>query len=261
MNTPTETETSERRSGAERRLDMRREDLERRKGRRRSGAAEIDLDLRVSRDRRVELRRGMYDRRGRIVRRMVDRRRGTPSAFSQDDTQRIKLMMERDPGSVVCPVCFDPLPVERPAAVSGTEIWEVRCGECSRMAIITKAAGRRVLIVDANEIVRDALSMVFQRAGHFVSEAGTGITAIEVFESERPDVVVVDLDSPGQKMAGMVREMLRKAPRTIFLVLAGRGRIGAPDPAISVKSLGRVEVVRKPFSPPAILEAMDRVLK
>jgi two-component system nitrate/nitrite response regulator NarL len=56
-----------------------------------------------------------------------------------------------------------------------------------------------VLIVDDKEIIRQALCRLFKTAGGFevCGEASNGCEAIEVAQSLRPDLIVLDLCMPG----------------------------------------------------------------
>jgi CheY-like chemotaxis protein len=59
-------------------------------------------------------------------------------------------------------------------------------------------AGRRVLVVDDEEDVREYLKTVFEDAGATVIEATDGDQAIAMANTEKPDLITLDLSMPGK---------------------------------------------------------------
>ncbi len=53
-----------------------------------------------------------------------------------------------------------------------------------------------VLLVEDNEVNRDMLVRRLQRAGHRVATAGDGEAALEAMKTERPSVVLMDMNLP-----------------------------------------------------------------
>jgi CheY-like chemotaxis protein len=59
-------------------------------------------------------------------------------------------------------------------------------------------AGRKVLVVDDEEDVREYLKTVFEDAGATVLEATDGEQAIAMANAEKPDLITLDLSMPGK---------------------------------------------------------------
>lgn len=58
--------------------------------------------------------------------------------------------------------------------------------------------GARVLIVDDHALLRDAIRVALELAGHeIVGEAGDGYEAIRLAEELRPAIVLMDVSLPG----------------------------------------------------------------
>lgn len=93
--------------------------------------------------------------------------------------------------------------------------------------------------------------MVLEQAGYQIFEARHGIAALELIESEAPDVVVADMKMPimnGVELVGRLRAKPTTASIPIVLV---SGLV--PDPEVS--SLVDA-VVAKPFEPAELLAAI-----
>lgn len=76
---------------------------------------------------------------------------------------------------------------------------------------VVPSTATRILLVDDSPIVRSLVSDVLQRAGYFVAEAYDGVAALEIVDSVKPDLVLLDLDMP--RMNGFqVLSRLRRRP-------------------------------------------------
>lgn len=77
------------------------------------------------------------------------------------------------------------------------------------MISLPNSDGCRVLVVDDQRSTRLALTMVLKQAGYTVLEADSATAALEVFQRERPDVVLLDIEMPqhdGYWAASRIRE-------------------------------------------------------
>jgi signal transduction histidine kinase len=83
---------------------------------------------------------------------------------------------------------------------------------------------RRVVIVDDNADIRDALTEVLANMGMTVFSAQDGDEALRLAQKERPDVCVIDVGLPGMNGYDLVRRLranLQPTPR--FIALTGYG--------------------------------------
>jgi DNA-binding response OmpR family regulator len=79
----------------------------------------------------------------------------------------------------------------------------------------------KILIIDDDGIVRDALAVFLTRAGHDVAAAADGANGLLLFRNDRPDLVVLDRDLPalsGSEVLAGIRALDRKAA---VIVLTG----------------------------------------
>ena len=79
----------------------------------------------------------------------------------------------------------------------------------------------RVLLVDDHRVVREGLVLLLERASDLavVGSAATGEEAIDLFRSERPDIVLMDLQLPGMSGVDAIRAILKIDPQARVVVL------------------------------------------
>jgi two-component system, OmpR family, KDP operon response regulator KdpE len=110
-----------------------------------------------------------------------------------------------------------------------------------------------VLVVDDESQIRRALNLNLGARGYEVVEASTGQTALELAESQHPDVVLLDLGLPD--IDGMVvLERLRSSTDVAVIVLTVRD-----DEPSKVKALdmGADDYVTKPFDMADLVERIS----
>lgn len=115
----------------------------------------------------------------------------------------------------------------------------------------------RILLVDDDPALRTLLRTTFEVADVAVVEADSAASARRKIRSNRPDVIVLDVNMPG--MTGLeLCTILKAAPETkdIPIVLLTGSEGGSADAA---EQVGADAFVRKPFSPLELLAVAERL--
>ncbi len=118
--------------------------------------------------------------------------------------------------------------------------------------------GRRVLVVEDEELVRLILAETLGDAGFAVVEAATGDEAVELIDDpDGFDLIVTDIQMPGRLDGIGVGRHARAQDAGVPIVYV----TGRPDSLSSIGSLGpRDAFVRKPYGPLDVMAAVDRLL-
>lgn len=85
-----------------------------------------------------------------------------------------------------------------------------------------KGGGRRcrVLVADDHQIFRQGLRHLLERAGHdVVGEAANGREALQMARQLHPEVAVLDLSMPQQSGPDAARELKRRMPDVLCIIL------------------------------------------
>jgi CheY-like chemotaxis protein len=113
-----------------------------------------------------------------------------------------------------------------------------------------------ILVVDDEEIDRVLLSSVLQKAGYEVLTAGDGRVAGEVYKRNAVDLVITDIDMPQVNGVELIQEL--KDQRRDLPIVAVSG--SAPTLLHLAQECGATFTIRKPVSPPKLVEVVDHAL-
>jgi DNA-binding response OmpR family regulator len=108
----------------------------------------------------------------------------------------------------------------------------------------------RVLAIEDDPAVQRALRRTFESAGFDITLASDGNSAMDIFRSATPRVVILDLRLPGRSGQDICREIKRHAPAVPILVLSAASDV--VDKVLMLE-LGADDYVTKPFSPRELL--------
>jgi DNA-binding response OmpR family regulator len=117
----------------------------------------------------------------------------------------------------------------------------------------------RILIVDDHPTMREAIRLVLADEGFTVDEAADGARALDLVASDRPDLVLLDLNIPG--ISG---------PDLLETLKASRVTSGIPVVVVTAEDeegrraamqAGAEDYLTKPFSPRALVRMVEQVLE
>lgn len=87
----------------------------------------------------------------------------------------------------------------------------------------------RILVIDDDGVVRDALEVFLTRAGHSVTTAADGGNGVAAFKRAAPDLVVLDRDLPVISGSGVLRKIRELSPGVPVIMLTGYDAADAAD--------------------------------
>jgi len=115
-----------------------------------------------------------------------------------------------------------------------------------------------LLIVEDDDLLRDALSAQLAQAGHTVTPAADGAQAQTLLESSRFDGVILDLGLP--KVSGMdvLRWLRKRLPALPVLGLTARDGV---EDRVQGLNAGADDYLTKPFSTAELQARLDALLR
>ena len=121
-------------------------------------------------------------------------------------------------------------------------------------------AAEEVLVVEDDESVRDALSIMLERAGYTVTQAANGLVAAALIEDWEPRLVITDIfmpDGDGIETLNLVR---RRWPETPVIAISGGSPMLRLDYLQVAADMGANATVQKPFVAEEFLATVRKVL-
>jgi two-component system, OmpR family, alkaline phosphatase synthesis response regulator PhoP len=116
-----------------------------------------------------------------------------------------------------------------------------------------------ILVVEDDNMIRELVRIYLSKAGYEVVEASNGEEAKEIFLSEHPCLVILDLMLPklsGEEFCKWVREEERNEVSIIMLSAKSR-----TDDKINGLKMGADDYIVKPFDPDELLAHVEAVLR
>lgn len=107
----------------------------------------------------------------------------------------------------------------------------------------------KILIVEDEKLIADVEKAYLLREGYEVDIASDGIEALNMFNTESYDLVLLDLMLPGMKGESVCREVRKSSLVPIIMVTAKSGE----DDVIAGLDAGADDYIVKPFSPRVLM--------
>lgn len=120
------------------------------------------------------------------------------------------------------------------------------------------SAVRRILLVDDDAEIIDAMKFVLESKGYHVLVARDGNQGLAIAERDDPDLVILDMMMP-KRSGFLVLEKLRRTRPVPVRVIMVTANEGSRHKAYA-EMLGVDDYLRKPFAMDKLIEAVQRLL-
>jgi two-component system response regulator AtoC len=128
----------------------------------------------------------------------------------------------------------------------------------------------KVLIIDDDVDVRDAIRRVLERAGYLVRASANAVDALSALHLESAHVVITDIIMPKINGVEAIRSILQEFPEVRIVAISGGGNFGIdsykPNAITTTAYLAAAEragahsVLTKPFESADLVRAVQTVL-
>jgi two-component system, NarL family, capsular synthesis sensor histidine kinase RcsC len=117
-----------------------------------------------------------------------------------------------------------------------------------------KVLGKRILLAEDRQDVREVTKLLLGLDEHVVTEAVNGKEALDLFQPDRFDLVITDYAMPVMKGDELATQIKRLAPSEPILMITGSGGEAAVTKACVDA------VLHKPFSIEDLRQSIGRLL-
>ena len=115
----------------------------------------------------------------------------------------------------------------------------------------------KILVVDDDADLRAVVAFTLRDAGYLVVAAADGPSALALAEAERPALVVLDLNLPGEDGLSLLPKLLAPGPVSVLVLSVRSGE----EDVVRALDLGADDYLTKPFSPRTLLARVRAVLR
>lgn len=125
------------------------------------------------------------------------------------------------------------------------------------MAVVTKNTGKKILIIEDEKHIAEAIKLNLRMLGHDVLHALNGLEGLNYYGEYAPELVIVDLMMPEIDGFGVITEIRKRDPKIPILVISAKEQV---KEKIKCLSLGVDDYLSKPFDLDEFLLRVDRLL-
>ncbi len=116
----------------------------------------------------------------------------------------------------------------------------------------------RILIVDDEQVVHEAIGDYLEDLGHHVVHASDGQTGLDEMRNTDIDVALVDLRMPRMDGMTLIEQARGKNPDTTFVLVTGHAHVAKVAEA---RRRGADDFLLKPVKLQELEEVLERVLR
>ncbi len=119
---------------------------------------------------------------------------------------------------------------------------------------------RRVLVVDPDEGLRTALSLMLKFSGYEVEHVGDGRQVMETHRNKAFDVIIMEIVMPDTDGLELLLAFHKEPTVPKFILLSSKTRVPIELYSRIALHLGVKHLLRKPFSPEQLLMIVRHLL-
>jgi len=116
---------------------------------------------------------------------------------------------------------------------------------------------KRILVVDDETNIASSLKEILSDEGYAVSIAEDGLNALDMIQSDPPDLILLDVWLPGMDGIEVLKTVKTYHPEIEVLVMSGHGTI---ETAVKATKLGASDFIEKPFSMDSLTQSVKSAL-
>ena len=115
-----------------------------------------------------------------------------------------------------------------------------------------------ILLVDDEQLLRRSFGRLLRQHGFQVTEAAGGAEALSLYENDKHDLVILDLDMPGMSGEATQVELLRRSPDARIMFASGHAD---PRRELVVRERGARAFLQKPYEIEVLVATIHQVMR
>lgn len=115
----------------------------------------------------------------------------------------------------------------------------------------------RVLLVEDDDVIREATQLALERNGFTVDVAADGLSGLDTFRERVPDVALLDIMLPGMNGVSLCRQIREESPTPVIMMSA---RTDPVDVVLGLEA-GADDYITKPFDSTVLVARIRAVVR
>jgi len=115
----------------------------------------------------------------------------------------------------------------------------------------------KILVIDDERGIREGCRRILESENYQVTVAETGEKGIEVAQTEKIGLALIDLKLPGMDGLAVLNELRKIDSEIVPIIITGHGTV---ETAVEAMKAGAFDFVSKPFTPEQIVNVVDKGL-
>src|SRR5882724_5914010 len=116
----------------------------------------------------------------------------------------------------------------------------------------------RLLILDEDRIILQSLSQFLVREGYEAKTTDEAADALAQLEATQFELLIADINMPGVKPADFLRDIRRRFPQTVVVIITGYGSI---EGAVEATKMGAFDYLTKPIVDDEIRVVIEKAIR
>src|SRR5438874_10307784 len=116
----------------------------------------------------------------------------------------------------------------------------------------------RLLVLDEDRIILQSLGQFLRREGYEVRTTDNPEDALGILESAQIELLLADINMPGVKPADFMRDIRKKFPQVVVIVITGYGSI---EGAVEATKIGALDYLTKPIVDDEIRVVVEKAIR
>src|SRR3954469_13331453 len=116
----------------------------------------------------------------------------------------------------------------------------------------------RLVILDEDRIILQSLGQFLRREGYEVKTTDTPATAMDHLEAGQGDLLLADINMPGLRPSDFLREIRKRFPHVVVIVITGFGSI---EGAVEATKIGAFDYLTKPIVDDEIRVVVEKAIR
>ena len=113
----------------------------------------------------------------------------------------------------------------------------------------------KILVIDDSSFMRKVLTDMLTKNGHDVVEGTDGNEAIQMYDQEQPDMMIIDVIMPNTDGIAVLKELVPRGAKAVVV-----SAVGQDEMMNQAKESGALGYVVKPFEEEQVMGEVNKVL-